>query len=272
MNGDHKLYLYQQSVDIVIDSMAGLNVDNRPMNNKRLVAHKGLSNEIVFNIRNRDRKLQNVNSDELRATLIAPVSGERLMTRLLEHTGTTGQVKLTMLEGDLVNLNPGLYQIFIGRQTPEGTELPVFSDHNDNIVFDIDVRDQTKKAPVETQTANVSQFMQVTNTNNGDGANVFVTSALKGNHDKNFFSAFHSVAIHPNAYTGRIDIQASCVENTPGTANNSNDWFSVASNIQVSHKFLTTGNIIITDSNIQTSTGSVASFNLDFITFTERGV
>ena len=233
MNGDHKLYLYQQSVDIVIDSMAGLNVDNRPMNNKRLVAHRGLSNEIVFNIRNRDRKLQNVNSDELRATLIAPVSGKRLMTRLLEHTGTTGQVKLTMLEGDLVNLNPGLYQIFIGRQTPEGTELPVFSDHNDNIVFDIDVRDQTKKSPVETQTANVSQFMQVTNTNNGDGANVFVTSALKGNHDKNFFSAFHSVAIYPDTYTGRIDIQASCVDELPSTANNSTDWFTVKGNINL---------------------------------------
>ena len=230
--GDHKLFLYDTSVDLVINS-DGLYVDNRPMNNKKLIAHKGLSNEIIFNIRNPDRKLQNIDSDVLRGTLVLPSTGKRQFSRVLTHTGSTGQVKLSIVEGDLSNLTPGLYHLYISRETPEGTDLPVYADQNSNIIFDIEVKDQTMLTPINTQTANVSTIMQVTNTNNGDASNVFVTSALKGNQARNFDSCLHSIAIHPNAYTGRIDIQASCIENTPSTSNNSTDWFTVVSNVSL---------------------------------------
>ena len=135
--GNHKLYLYDEVVDLVINTY-GYYVDNRPMNNKRLIAHKGLSNELCFSIRDKDRKLQNVNSDILRATFVAPSTGERVFTRVLEHTGSTGQVKLNIVEGDLTNLEPGLYQIYISRETMEGKDLPVYSDQNNNIKFDIE--------------------------------------------------------------------------------------------------------------------------------------
>ena len=228
--GDHKLFLYDEVVDLVIGS-DGLYVDNRPMNNKRLTAHKGLSNEIVFNIRNKDRKLQNVNSDVLRGTLIHPQTGKRVFSRVLEHTGTTGQVKLNMAEGDLTTLSEGLYQLYVSRETSDSLELPVFADQNNNIKFDIQVLDQTKKTPIDTQTSNVSQLIQVTNTNNGDEGNVFVTSALKGNQARNFTSCLHSIAIYPDKFTGKFSIQASCVENTPDTANNSSDWFNIESDV-----------------------------------------
>ena len=230
--GDHKLFLYEDVVDLVIDS-DGLYVDNRPMNNKKLTAHKGLSNELIFNIRNKDRKLQNVSSDVLRGTMFHPSTGKRIFTRVLEHTGNVGQVKLNIAEGDLSNLEEGLYQLFIARETSESIELPVFADQNNNIKFDIQVLDQTKQTPIDTQTANVSQFMQVTNTNNGDAGNVFVTSALKGNQARNFTSCLHSIAIHPDAYTGKFSIQASCIENTPDTSNNSSDWFNIESDVSL---------------------------------------
>ena len=55
--GNHKLYLYEDYIDLVIDAN-GVYVDNRPMNNRKLIAHKGITNELVFNITNRDRKKQ----------------------------------------------------------------------------------------------------------------------------------------------------------------------------------------------------------------------
>ena len=134
--GDHKLFLYDTSIDLVIGS-DGIYVDNRPMNNKKLTAHKGLSNEIVFNIRNKDRKLQEVSSDVLRGTMVLPSTGKRIFSRVLTHTGSTGQVKLSIVEGDLSSLDAGLYQLYVSRETPEGTDLPVFADQNNNIVFDI---------------------------------------------------------------------------------------------------------------------------------------
>ena len=92
---------------------------------------------------------------------------------------------------------------------------------------------KTNQTPIDTQTANVSQFMQVTNTNNGDAGNVFVSSALKGNQARNFTSCLHSIAIHPDAYTGKFSIQASCIENTPDTSNNSSDWFTIESDVSL---------------------------------------
>ena len=104
---DHRLYLYDNIIDLVIGT-DGLYVDNRPMNNRKLTAHKGLTNEILFNIRNRDRKLQNVFSDVLSAYLINPTTKRRLFYKLLEHTDTVGQVKLVLDEGDLRNVTAGL--------------------------------------------------------------------------------------------------------------------------------------------------------------------
>ena len=83
-NGDHRLYLYENQVELVVTTDA-IYVDNRPMNNKKLVAHKGLNNEIIFNIRNRDRKLQNVFSDSLVAYLVNPYTRKRLLTKRLEN-------------------------------------------------------------------------------------------------------------------------------------------------------------------------------------------
>ena len=57
--GDHRLYIYDDPIDLVVTSDA-LYLENRPMNNRQLKAHKGFSNELTFNIRDRDRKLQNV--------------------------------------------------------------------------------------------------------------------------------------------------------------------------------------------------------------------
>ena len=43
---DHRLYLYDNIIDLVIGT-DGLYVDNRPMNNRKLTAHKGLTNETI---------------------------------------------------------------------------------------------------------------------------------------------------------------------------------------------------------------------------------
>ena len=71
MNSNFKLYLYDTTIDLVV-SPSSIYVDNKPMNNRILSAHKGVNNEIYFNIRDRDRKLQNVFSDVLRVYLIEP--------------------------------------------------------------------------------------------------------------------------------------------------------------------------------------------------------
>jgi len=224
MNSDFKLYLYDTTIELVVTS-SSIYVDNKPMNNRNLSAHKGVTNEIYFNIRNRDRKLQNVFSDTLRAYLIDPNSKKRLFTKVLEHTSDVGIVKLVLLEGDLVNVEPGLYQVHITRSTQEDVDLPVFVDQNNNVRLDIKITDQTSVEPIPTQVETV--FSQLANTALGDSSNVFVSSALYGNLDNNFVNAQHTIALYTTTYTGNITIQGSCLTGVPDTDDLSKDWFHV---------------------------------------------
>lgn len=224
MNSDYKLYLYDTTIDLVVSSTS-IYVDNKPMNNRILSAHKGVTNEIYFNIRNRDRKLQNVFSDTLRAYLIDPLTKKRLFAKILENTSNVGIVKLVLVEGDLVNVEPGLYQVHITRSTQEDVDLPVFVDQNNNVRLDIRITDQTSVDPVPTQTETV--FSQVANTMLGDSSNVFVSSALYGNLDNNFVNAQHSIAFYTTTYTGNITIQGSCLTGVPDTDDLSKDWFHI---------------------------------------------
>jgi len=228
---DHKLYLYDNNIDLVIGT-DGLYVDNRPMNNRKLIAHKGLTNELIFSIRNRDRKLQNVFSDTLSAYLINPTTKRRLFYKLLEHTSNVGQVKLVLDEGDLRNVTAGLYRIYVAKQDVSGIDKPVYSDQNNGMVFDIQITEQIDQSPTPTQSANT--FLQVSSTSDGDPANVFTTSAFSGNQNRNFPNALHSLAIYPDAYTGTLDVQASLVESVPSTNNLSTDWVTLESNIALS--------------------------------------
>jgi hypothetical protein len=223
-NYSNRLYLYEDYIDLAITTTS-LEVDNRPMNNRIIKAHKGVTNEIFFNIRNRDRKMQNVFSDTLRAFIINPTTKTRILSRVLEHTSDVGKVKLVISEGDIANLQSGLYQIYITRSQDEIQDRPVFTDQNSNIRFDLEISDQIGLQPIATQED--ATFLQTGNTVLGDAANTFVSSALSGNQDRNFAEARHTLAVYPNSYTGQVTIQGSCLSATPDSDDDSQDWFNI---------------------------------------------
>lgn len=223
-NNNHTLYLYDDKIELVLTTTS-MYVDNRPMNTRIIKAHKTITNEIFFKIRNRDRKPQNVFSETLRAHLIAPHESQRLVSRILEHTSDIGVVKLILTEADLSGINPGRYQIFVTRGDEELFDRPVYSDQDNNIKFDIEITDQVALHPIPTQTN--TDFIQVSSTDVGDSANSFTTSALTGNLNRNFTNAQHTMAIYPETYTGQVVIQASCLTAVPDNDDQSADWFIV---------------------------------------------
>ena len=223
--GDHRLYLYDDPIDLVVTSDA-LYLDNRPMNNRKLKAHKGFSNELTFNIRDRDRKLQNVFSDTLFAHIYNPTTKKRIISRRVEKTSNIGIVKLYLNEGDLVNVDAGLYKIYFTKDSAETKDMPIYSNQDYDVSMNIEILADGVIEPTATQVANV--FTQVANTSLGDSANIFTTNSLYGNQDRNFADARHSLAIYPSTNTGNVLIQGSIVENAPGNDDASKDWFNIA--------------------------------------------
>jgi hypothetical protein len=216
--GNQKMYLYDNIIDIVLDSY-GVYVDNRPMNNRKLIAHKGMTNELLFNITDRDRKKQNVFGKSFSANLVNPTSKRRVLSKLLEETTKVGQIKLSLNDGDLVNIDAGLYTIYIVMQKEDGSDAPVFTDQNNGLKFQIEISDQIGREPVKTQT--IETFLQ-------SGEDIYTSSAVKGNVDRNFNHSLHSLAIYPSGYSGTITIQGSCLENSPNSDEASLDWFDIS--------------------------------------------
>lgn len=223
-SSDNRLYFYENNIDLVFTTDQ-FYVDNRPMDTRHLKAHKGVTNEIIFTVRNRDRKLQNVTSDTVRAYIIKPSSGARVITRTMENTLDVGKLKLTLDAGDLANLEKGLYYMYVTRSATETSDRPLYTDQNNNMRFNIEIVDQVGDTPVPTQSQNT--FLQTSNTNLGDESNVFVSNALYGNLDRNFPNAQHTAAFYLSGYTGTITVQASCQQPVPDTENQSRDWFNV---------------------------------------------
>tara|TARA_B100001057_G_scaffold344696_1_gene345721 strand:- start:1218 stop:2018 length:801 start_codon:yes stop_codon:yes gene_type:complete len=224
-SGNHRLYIYDDPVDLVVTSDA-LYLDNRPMNNRKLKAHKGFSNELTFNIRDRDRKLQNVFSDTLYAHIYNPTTKKRMLSRKVEKTSSVGIIKLFLNEGDLTNIDAGLYKMYFTKDSAETKDMPLYSNQDYDVVMNIEILADGVIEPTPTQVANV--FTQVANTSLGDSANIFTTNSLYGNQDRNFSDARHSLAIYPSTYTGNIVIQGSIVESQPGNDDASKDWFNIA--------------------------------------------
>jgi len=221
----HTLYILgNQSVDLVL-SADGINVDNRPMNQNKLVVHKGLNNQLNFYVRNRDRVLQNIGSKTLYASVINPNTSRRVLFKQLSlvNSGTTGEARLNLNVGDMTDLTPGFYQISITESADSGqTQSPLYANQNDRIITDLEVRSSLEYEPVASQSA--TTFTQTANTELGDAANTFVTSALYGNQDKNFRHSRHTVAFYMTDFVGEVFVQGSALESSP---NQESDWYDI---------------------------------------------
>jgi hypothetical protein len=219
-----KLYRYDTTIDLML-SGSTLHLDNRPMNNKKLKAHKGVTNTLLFSVTDKDRRPQNMFTDHVRAHIISPTNRRRLLTKKLEPAFELGKLTLLLTDGDLQNITSGLYHIYLTYSPDVNEEMPLYSDQNNNVKFEIEITEQVVMDPVATQEE--TSFSQTSSTLSGGSANVFVSDAMFGNLEKNFQNAQHSVAIYPEGYTGQVLVQASCISTTPNTEDTSKDWFTV---------------------------------------------
>lgn len=224
MSNDNKLFWYENNIDLVVTTTDWY-VDNRPMNNRHLKAHKGLTNELLFTVRDRDRKIQSVTTDVVRAYIVHPTTKQRIVTKTAMNTTDVGKFRIILDEGDLANIEAGRYYMYVTRSRSETWDSPLYSDQDNNIRFDLEITDQTGVQPIPTQRS--TDLIKISDTAQGDEANVFVTSALKGNLESNFNDAQHSLAVYLDNYIGNIIIQASCFIAVPDSDESSTDWFIV---------------------------------------------
>ena len=152
----NRLYQYRTEIDLVYTAY-GVEVDNRNMNPTHVVAHRGLTNTIYFNVRDRDRKLQTITVDDIRCYIVDATTRRRVVSKLLEPDQLEkGIAKLVLREGDIVNLVPGLYHCYFTITRDDKHEEPLYSNQMNGLGFTLEVTDQAYSYPVPTQEGNAN--------------------------------------------------------------------------------------------------------------------
>ena len=64
------LLMYQSNTLNLVKKQENYYVDNRSMNRKEFIVHKGMDNIVYINITNQDRKKQNVYNNDIQADII----------------------------------------------------------------------------------------------------------------------------------------------------------------------------------------------------------
>ena len=217
------LLMYQSNTLNLVKKQENYYVDNRSMNRKEFIVHKGMDNIVYINITNQDRKKENVYNNEIQADIIKYSTNEKVLTRFAVPGLNKGTAELKLSEEDMNSLVEGQYKVSFKNVADDGTKTPIYSDYNNGILCTLIVKNDANPTPVATQIANV--WNQTGNTDNGDVANVFTSGSFEGNQHKNFRDATHTIGIYSTEFTGNVFVEGSLSLQAPSS--DDSNWASV---------------------------------------------
>lgn len=213
----HTLYNFGfPTVDLVI-TVNDIQVDNRPMNQQKLVFHRGLSNRVDFYVRDRDRKLQDLSNTALTASVINPNNGRRVLEKdldVIDPANIVGQASLILSKSEVNTLDTGLYKIAITYVDTNGNaniEYPMYTNQNDRIVNDLEVRQGLDFLSFSEETA---VFL--------DDDDTFVSDPFPGDQTREY-----TMTIDFDQFVGNVTVQGSLTPTTPSTDAVSDHWFDI---------------------------------------------
>ena len=210
LNWENRLDL--QYVDSQIRSCEVTN--NTPLNKISIKLHKGVDNQVRFRILNADRKRVSVDHLAIRTRLVDTQTKERVLERWADLVpNSKGDVRLTIYEGDLINIAPGFYSLVVtgqealvpGETTSDNVNTPFYLDQGGNIVATVEVVDSADVTPnpsVELLPVNWT-FTGLTYGGNETKRN-HESSAIAGARVRNHLNAVHSFSVKTTAFTGTL--------------------------------------------------------------------
>lgn len=213
-----KLFSYENRLDLeycdsIIRSCEVAN--NSPLNPRQIKLHKGVDNQIRFRILNPDRKRVSVDHLSIRARLINSENQERVLERFADLVpNSKGDVKLTIFEGDLINLAPGFYTLVVtgqetlvpGNNESDNINTPFFIDNAGNVVATIELVDSADVTPLQSVELLPENW---TVTNEVGSPKTFTSSAIAGARVRNHLNAVHSFSAATTAFTATLELRGS---------------------------------------------------------------
>ena len=219
-------YLYNQTMDLVLNLNSLPNRENQLVYAKPLQIHKGIDNKIKLLFKNQDQKLVSLLDSTIQFNLIDSKNFELVFARYASVEGNNkGQAYFTLDEEELNDLTPGIYNYSIKLITGENEQRIVYADDNYNAQGQARVNDtvyprflpslQPKLGPFYNNNPNVNGFSDNT---------IQYSDVMEVANRVKSRSVLQTVQYYGTNFTGTVEIQGSLSANMNEYPT---DWFTV---------------------------------------------
>lgn len=214
-------YLYPNTIDAFtnLDTWDGMRY--RKVYNRNLKIYSGVDNKFKIQVRNVDQKPVNLTGSTMVFTLVSRDSQELLIEKdCTAYDVTTGALTITLTRSELLDLEAGLYNYSIRRETRTTinaneytvtSSLPLYVDSQYGAVGTIEILGNILGSPLRSLETKewVKKLIYTDASGNSD---YYVSGIVDADPEFGTPQTLHSFQIYMSNYTGTFKIQGSLSE------------------------------------------------------------
>ena len=215
------IYLYPNSIDVILDTDATIVGVNRMMYQRDLKIQKGIKNQIQVQFKNSDqKKIRISNTQTFVFSMFDAINQRSVINKNLDvldngSTSTKGLALLTLNESDTLDLDRTSYQYGIKVLDSDNTYTPAYANTYYGMAGTIHLNNDIN--PVLEDSMAVTTFNGIVNSSTGNYE--YYSGNLYANPEYNGNDALHTMQLYLTGYTGTIYIQGT-LDNNPGSTGN----------------------------------------------------
>lgn len=203
------VYLYQNTLDVILDLNPSVLGGNRVMYQHDLKIQKGVKNNVRIQFKNSDqKKIPLSDTQTVVFSMYDSINQRMILERPLEilDTGTyltRGLAQLTLTESDTLDLPTTRYTYSFKLLDTDGSFVPVYADTYYGVSGTLHMLDDM--SPVMQPSMEITSFLPSYNSTNNWWE--FKSRAIYANPEFNGNTALHTIAVYMTNYSGNLIIQ-----------------------------------------------------------------
>lgn len=170
-----------------------------PFNTTRKTIYKGVDSTLGFDIKNQDRKPINLLGKTVMVNIMQVRTGELVVQRRASQIQPeSGFCEFTVFSSDIIDLDPGMYQLSAVIYETDGLAQALYTDHNRRVTMELEISDGAYPRFVPSVELTFSQL-----------GSSYISQPVASNLQKNDSSNFHTIQIAVTNFKGTIEAMVS---------------------------------------------------------------
>lgn len=191
--------LHYPQRSILVYAQGYSRTQNMPFNTTRKTIYKGVDSTLGFDVKNQDRKPINLLGKTVMVNIMQVRTGELVVQRRASLVQPeSGFCEFTVFSSDIIDLDPGMYQLSAVIYESDGIAQALYTDHNRRVTMELEISDGAYPKFIPSVELSFSQL-----------GTSYVSQPVASNLQKNDSSNFHTIQIAVTDFKGTIEAMVS---------------------------------------------------------------